>query len=640
MVEPEPGAGWTDLKHPTGCDCCPEKLTMSGDEFKGILSALEALEVKQTKQFSATVASATEASSGEDKHGAFNENANLESQPRTSAMTSNSDLSADARLRRKTLKEQAKAQHKARRAETLAKNVARGGGIVAPDKIARSRALVVPSASRTKGCKSLDHQKEGVAASAEVRMSHRDAVIKVGTATSQALLAHPAYASQRTDAREAGQALLRHMAKGTQTLSMMVVGSEGYSGGGGDVVSGNGIGGRDGGVSNSQGDDVGRGSGGVGTNNGRGGCRDKGDGSSESSPASSETVTESSPVATAVSCQESGELAVWGYVKHKFMKRALLAFDSLHALRPKQKREQVQSNQSSNDQVQPVSGVDNDRKDDDDDHDDNDADGLPRQALWSVIMSAKTVVSVGGGPGNDLFGAWLLYQLCRCEEEDDDESQSFACDECFGVRGCSPTTTAVGISSPVRATPAHHHFSHNMVSREYVCLDFAHEAWAPVVDHLSTILNAKQDYFKAKLKTRTQLFGEGSTEEKREKEEEEREVALAAASPELPTTITTIQSKDTFSCLPCDVSLPLSSVDNRDAAAVLHRAGLVIISYVLTETRGKVIKSFFLSPLFCSSYFISFVCLCAVTCVRTNFVCCVCVCVCVTCVPFFSGTTS
>ena len=66
--------------------------------------------------------------------------------------------------------------------------------------------------------------------------------------------------------------------------------------------------------------------------------------------------------------------ACWGYVRRKFASRACLVFDSLRVVRE----------------------VD--------------------ASLWRDLRRAQNVVSIGGGPGNDLFGVWLLHKHVHAQD--------------------------------------------------------------------------------------------------------------------------------------------------------------------------------------------------------------------------------
>ena len=187
------------------------------------------------------------------------------------------------------------------------------------------------------------------------------------------------------------------------------------------------------------------------------------------------------PVASGSSAQE---LAVWGYVKHKFSQRALLAFDSLRQLGPEARRHAsyrptpatVRAGGSNKRDERGIADIDR-----------------AFDAIWERLGATETIVSIGGGPGNDLYGVTLLHE---------------------------------------------HFFAHADVLRELVVLDFVAKAWAPVVELLA--------------------------------EEVERKIS------------------GKFICEHCDITLRLSDPSNRTAQIFLARAGLVIVSYILTETRGKV----------------------------------------------------
>ena len=229
------------------------------------------------------------------------------------------------------------------------------------------------------------------------------------------LLHYKTYRSAPIEAREAGYQLLKHMAKGTQRLDMMV------------------------------------------------------------------TTDTSKTTTTEV------EQAIWGYVKYKFAKRSMLTFNALQQLQP-----------SVNGLIRggncPISLV-------------------PKDFLWSQLSTIETIVSVGGGPGNNLYGCALFRRLHRLHttSKNDDSLSVKSKDQLLW-----PTL------------------------KNLIVLDFAEQSWSKVVEYVAHL----------------------------SKKYEHSEETL-------------------YSCHHCDVTLPLLHESNSDAVLPLKTCGLIIVSYLLTETKGK-----------------------------------------------------
>jgi len=510
-----PGAGWASSKHDTDCDCCPKKFSITDDDFDGILEALSSLN-SGTSKVNGASSGVFGSSFVETKR-----EPEVCGDTKSLVMISNLDLSSESRNRRKALKKKAKSQQRAKRVETRALNIARWAHANSPPKpppLGHSSAAAA-GGEESGSLNKLDRRSRQ--SPGEI-LSHRDAAVKVTVAAAQELLSHPLYASQPGDAQEAGSKLLRHMAKATQTLGMMVPFQSRVE----DFF-------KHGDEGDERDDNRGGGNSGVG-----------GGGGSD----------------------EGKDLAVWGYTKHKFAKRAMLTFDTLHALRPKRRRphQHTRPLPASQGGTHSSPGTEGGTEGGGDDDDDS-----PGDALWQDLVAVKTVVSVGGGPGNDLFGAWLLLEMAEYEKE-----LPLACSSCYGADDSNPHQKASGGSAvplpPLDKTP-----------REYICLDFAQPAWVPVVDHLRNILSAP-DFFKTRLHPRahpdyTKHAPQVPTAEAAPP------AAAAESTPPFPK-----RNGDTFVCQYCDITLALvAQTENADALKAVSRAGLVLVSYVLRETHGK-----------------------------------------------------
>jgi hypothetical protein len=315
--------------------------------------------------------------------------------------------------------------------------------------------------------------------------SLRALAVRDATTTALELLKSPSYASSPADARRAGQVLLRHMAKATQRRDMMV-----------------------------------------------------------RSAAADDTQNQDSRAKAGAA--PSPELAVWGYVKHKFARRAILTFDILRNLEPEERRRRqhtavvVEGSHSagrwhvgrgggadggSNDTAAAAAAV---------------VAAAALDEVWTQLCDVETVVSLGGGPGNDLYGCVLWQQHVQQQQQQ--------------RRAPAVATPAMTMPSAVTATAEEGSGAGAATARlrELVVLDFVAEGWAPVVRRLDELLRRRH------LRS---LLGK----------EDASDVTAAA----------------TFVCAHCDLGLPLHAPANATARPFLRRAGLIICSYCLTETRGQ-----------------------------------------------------
>ena len=230
------------------------------------------------------------------------------------------------------------------------------------------------------------------------------------------LFSNMSYRSSPTTAKKAGQQLLRHMAKGTQELTMMVATEE-------------------------------------------------------------KKTKENEHIAL------TPEQAIWGYSKYKFAKRSMLTFNILRHIQPRENHRSL--NRGGNCPRQP---------------------SVP-SFLWAQLSTVRTVVSIGGGPGNNLFGVDLFHHLYFLNDPESNNKQ---------------------------------HALNLMV------LDYAEEGWAAVVEKVAHL---SEEFLGGKDKDADQ--------------------------------------KSRYSCHHCDVTLPLQNDHNGPAQQYLKVADLIIVSYLLTETRGK-----------------------------------------------------
>ena len=128
--------------------------------------------------------------------------------------------------------------------------------------------------------------------------------------------------------------------------------------------------------------------------------------------------------------------------------------------------------------------------------------------LWAQLSTVRTVVSIGGGPGNNLFGVDLFHHLYLKNNHPESNNKQHALD--------------------------------------LMVLDYAEEGWAAVVEKVAHLSE--------------EFLGEKEKDADR---------------------------KSRYSCHHCDVTLPLQNDHNRPAQQHLKVADLIIVSYLLTETREK-----------------------------------------------------
>jgi hypothetical protein len=133
----------------------------------------------------------------------------------------------------------------------------------------------------------------------------------------------------------------------------------------------------------------------------------------------------------------SNQGALWGYMKHKFTKRALLVFEAFHSiLRPPPCTlcNHI-ANSSASSSADPVL--------------------VRNQLLKKCSSSSKAfhVASIGGGPGNDLYGFVLFKELCL-----------------DGIDTDTDTEAATELLT------------------ELSVFDFVEDAWSPLVDKVSNVI--------------------------------------------------------------------------------------------------------------------------------------------------------
>ena len=230
----------------------------------------------------------------------------------------------------------------------------------------------------------------------------------------------------------------------------------------------------------------------------------------------------------------TSETAIWGYVSYKFAKRCLLTFDTLRRLRP----------ETCPNQLHQILGNCNHRE--------------AAALLWTHIGNVSTAVSVGGGSGNNLYAVLLLHQ--------------------FYYNTLKTVTNTEKDSFESNTSPL----------KQLIVLDFASDEWHPVISHLSEICRIEN---KKQTEHRKQTEHESSSSSSSSSSTEHESSSLS--SPSSTSSSSTSSSSCEFLCHQCDVTLPLSNPFNERAKITLSNTNLIIISYLLTETRGKW-NSFFM----------------------------------------------
>ena len=180
-------------------------------------------------------------------------------------------------------------------------------------------------------------------------------------------------------------------------------------------------------------------------------------------------------VVTVADFADSG--ALWGYMKHKFTKRALLVFEAFNSILGASTSSSADTNTNTN-MNNDTDNADTDNADlnndttndtnKDTNNGNNNADATTN--IHSPVLIKKhllrpkiRVASIGGGPGNDIYG-WVLFKELCCKSQG---SNSDTSDHNSDTNNDNP------------------------ISSDLFVFDFVADAWSPLVEKVSQVIQNK-----------------------------------------------------------------------------------------------------------------------------------------------------